>query len=58
MEHPNYNNENVKIKYFNNMRKNQFLIFKNSVLELRKYFIVLKDKELNDRELNIKREIK
>ena len=58
MEHPNYNNENVQIKYLNNMRKNQFLIFKNSVLELRKYFIVLKDKELNDRELNIKREIK
>ena len=58
MEHPNYNNENVKIKYLNNMRKNQFLIFKNSVLKLGKYFIVLKDKELNDRELNIKREIK
>ena len=58
MEHPNYNNENIKIKYLNNMRKNQFLIFKNSVLELGKYFMILKDKELNDRELNIKREIK
>ena len=39
------------------MRKNQFLNVKNSLLELEKYFIKLKDKELKDREVKIKREI-
>ena len=35
------------------MRKNQFLKVKNSLLELEKYFI-----ELKDREVKIKREMK
>ena len=39
------------------MRKNQFLKVKNSLLELEKDFIELKDRELRDRELKIKREI-
>ena len=39
------------------MRKNQFLRVKNSLLELEKNFIKLKDRELKDREVKIKREI-
>ena len=38
--------------------KKQFLKVRNSLLELEKYFIELKDKELKDREAKIKREIK
>ena len=39
------------------MRKNQFLKVKNNLLELDKDFIELKDRELNNRKLKIKREI-
>ena len=39
------------------MRKNQFLKVKNSLLELGKYFIELKERELKDRKVKIKREI-
>ena len=49
MKNPNYN---IDRKYLNNMRRNQFLKIKNSLLELEKGFI-----ELKDRELRIKREI-
>ena len=52
MKNPNYKNENIDGKYLNNMRRNQFLKIKNSLLELEKGFI-----ELKDRELRIKREI-
>ena len=40
------------------MRKNQFLKVKNSLLELEKEFIELKDRELKDREVKLKKEIK
>ena len=40
-----------------NMQKNQFLKAKNSLLELEKDFIELKDRELKDREVKIKRVI-
>ena len=39
------------------MRENQFLMVKNSVLELKKDFIGLKGRESKDREVAIKREI-
>ena len=39
------------------MRKNQFLKVMNSLLELGKTFIELKDRELKDREIKTKREI-
>ena len=39
------------------MRKNQFFKVNNSLLELEKDFIELKDRELEDREEKIKREI-
>ena len=38
------------------MSKNQFLQVKNSFLELEKDFIELKNRELEDREVKIKRE--
>ena len=39
------------------MLKNQYLKANNSLLELEKHFIELKDRQLKDREVNIKREI-
>ena len=56
MENPSYKNKNIESKYLNNVRKNQFLKVKNSLLELEKYNIELKDRELKDREVRIKRE--
>ena len=55
MENLNYKNENIEKNYLNNMRKNQILKVKNSLLELEKNFIELRDSELKDRELKIKR---
>ena len=40
------------------MRKNQFLKVENSLLELEKDFIELRDRELKYREVKIKRETK
>ena len=57
MEILNYKNENIERKYLNNMGKNQFLKVKNSLLELEKYFIELKDRELKDIEVKIKKYI-
>ena len=53
----NYKNENTEKKYLKTMQKIQFLKVKNSLLELEKDFIELKDIELKDREVKIKREI-
>ena len=53
----NYKNENTEKKYLKTMQKIQFLKVKNSLLELEKEFIELKDIELKDREVKIKREI-
>ena len=39
------------------MLKNQYLKANNSLLELEKHFVELKDRKLKDREVNIKREI-
>ena len=50
-----------KRKYWENIlknyAKNQLLKVKNSLLELEKYFVELKDIELKDREVKIKRGI-
>ena len=56
MENPSFKNENIERKSLNNMAKNQFLKVKNSILELEKDFIELKNRELEDREVKIKRE--
>ena len=58
MRNSNYKNENIKTKYLNNKQKNQFLKVKNSLSELEKDFIELGDRELKDREVKIKTEIK
>ena len=47
----------LRIKYFNNMQKSQFLKVKNSLLELEKDFIELKDRELKNKEVKIKKQI-
>ena len=52
----NYNNENIERKFLKIIQKNQSLKIKRSLLELVKYFIELKDIELKDREMKIKRE--
>ena len=57
MQNLDYKNENIDKKYLENMRNNQFLKVKNSLLELEKKFKVLKDRELKDREERIKRKI-
>ena len=57
MENPNFKNENTEKKYLKILRMKQFLKVKNSLLELEKYFVELKDIELKDRELKIKGEI-
>ena len=46
MENPNYKNENIETKYLSNMRKNQLLKIKNSLLEFEKYFIELRIKRI------------
>ena len=56
MEYANFKNENIEKKHLNNMQKSRFLKVKNSLLELKKAFIELKDR-INDREFKIKREI-
>ena len=57
MENRSYENENIARKYLSNMRRNKFLKVNNSLVELEKDFIELKDRELKDREEKIKREI-
>ena len=54
MENLNYKNENMERKY--SLWKNQFLKLKNTLLALEKDFIELKDSELKDRAVKIKRE--
>ena len=57
MKNSNHKNENTEKKYLKILRMKQFLKVKNSLLELEKYFVELKDIELKDRELKIKGEI-
>ena len=54
MENPSYKNENIERKYLNNMGKNQFLQVNNSLLELEKDFIELKDRKFKYSEVKIK----
>ena len=58
MESLNYENKNIERRYLKYMPKKQFSKVKNKHLELQKDFIKLKDRELKDREVKIKREIK
>ena len=57
MENSNYKNENIEKKYLNNPQKSKFLKVNNSLLELEKDFIELKEREVKDREIKIKREM-
>ena len=42
-KHSGFKNENIETKYLHNTEKTQFLNVKNSLLELEKDFIELKD---------------
>ena len=55
MKNLDYKNRYIDTKYLTNIKKNQFLKVNNSLLELRKYFMELKDRELKDREEKIKK---
>ena len=57
MENSIYKNENIETKYLNNMPKTRFLKVKNSLSELEKDFIELKNRELKYKEVKIKKEI-
>ena len=57
MKNLNYKNKNIEQKSLKNIQKKQFLKVKNSLLELGKHFIELKDRGLKDREVKIIREI-
>ena len=57
IENQDYKNENIERKYNENMRNNQFLKVKNSLLEIEKDFAELKDIELKDRKDKNKKEI-
>ena len=58
MDKPNYENKNIEKSYLNKAQMNQFLKIKSSLLKLeKKQFIELKDRELKDSEVEIKREI-
>ena len=50
MKNLDYKNKYIDTKYLTNIKK-----VNNSLLELRKYFMELKDRELKDREEKIKK---
>ena len=54
--HQIYKNENTETKYLNNIRKNRTLKVKNSLLELKKDFKELRERELRDREIKIRKD--
>ena len=56
MENRSYKNKNTVRKYLNIMQNNQLLKVKNSLLELEKDFIDLKDVAVKEREIKIKRQ--
>ena len=55
MKNLDYKNENIERKFLEYMQNNQFLKVKNSLLELEKDFMELKDRKMKDREEKIKR---
>ena len=57
MKNRNHKYGNIKTKYLNNIRKKKSLKVKNSLLELEKDLIEVKDRESKDREIKIKRAI-
>ena len=58
LKHWNYNNENNDTIYLNKMQETWFLKVKNGLLELEKYFIEMKDREIKDRKLKSERKIR
>ena len=60
MENSIYKNKNIekleRKQNLNRMQKNQFVKIKNSLLILEKDFIELKDRELKNRQVKVKRD--
>ena len=60
MENSIYKNKNIekleRKQNVNRMQKNQFVKIKNSLLILEKDFIELKDRELKNRQVKVKRD--
>ena len=54
--HQNDKNKNTETKYLNNIRKSRTLKVKNSLLELKKDFKELRDRELRDIEIKIRKD--
>lgn len=48
-KYSSYKNRNIKRKYLNNLCKTQFSKVKKNFLELEKYFIESKNRELKDK---------
>ena len=57
LKYSNNKNENNAVKYLNSSRRSRFLKVKDKLLKLENDFISLKDGELKDRELKIKKGI-
>ena len=57
LKYSNYKSKNIETKCLSNMWINRFLKVNNSFLELENDFTGLKDGELKDRKLKIKKEI-
>ena len=55
-KHSDYKNENIETNNLHNMWKTQFLKVEYSPLELERDFTELKDRDLKDIEVKIKRE--
>ena len=54
--HQNDKNKNTETKHLNNIRKSRTLKVKNSLLELKKDFKELRDRELRDIEIKIRKD--
>ena len=57
MEKRSYKSQNIETKYLKTVIKKHFVKAKSSLFEFEKTFIELKDTELKNREIKIKKEI-
>ena len=57
LRHQSYRTEHTEMNYLYNTRKNSIIKIKKNVLELERDFEELKDRELRDREIKLRKEI-
>ena len=58
LRYQTFKNENAKMEYLNNMRKNRILKVKKRFSELVKYLEQFKDRKSKDRERKIRKKLK